>query len=98
MKNLINIIHTDPIKWQPSNLSVDFSAKTLTKPSVSSFVLALLLAANGNLPITYSTPYINKHKTMVYNDKSTNLILSFVLFSINLSLNTNVHLQSGVKV
>ena len=58
VKNRINIIHTDPIKWQPSNLSVDFSAKTLTKPSVSSFVLALLLAANGNLPTTYSTPYI----------------------------------------
>lgn len=41
---------TGPIKWHPNNLSVTLSPSTLMKPSVSLFVLALLLAANGNFP------------------------------------------------
>lgn len=43
--------------WAPNILSVDFWLSIFTMPSVSAFVFALLLAANGNFPILYSTPY-----------------------------------------
>ena len=47
---------TGPIMCAPISLSVFLSANTLTNPSVSLFVFALLLAAKGNLPTVYSTP------------------------------------------
>lgn len=41
---------TDPMMWAPSILSVSLWLRIFTKPSVSEFVLARLLAAKGNLP------------------------------------------------
>ena len=49
-------LHTGPMICAPNSLSVFLSPRILTKPSVSLLVLALLLAANGNLPTVYSTP------------------------------------------
>lgn len=50
------MILTGPKMWAPNILSVDFWLSIFTMPSVSAFVFALLLAANGNFPILYSTP------------------------------------------
>ena len=47
----INSPALGPMMWAPRILSVSASATNLTKPSASSTVLALLLAANGNLPV-----------------------------------------------
>jgi len=53
----------------PKSLSVCLSPKILTKPSVSLLVLARLFAANGNLPILYSTP-CQETEYIVINSKS----------------------------
>uniref|UniRef100_A0A915JY19 Uncharacterized protein n=1 Tax=Romanomermis culicivorax TaxID=13658 RepID=A0A915JY19_ROMCU len=42
-----------PTIWAPKIRSVALSPIILTKPSASLFVLARLLAINGNLPILY---------------------------------------------
>ena len=47
---------TVAIMCAPRSLSVALSDKILTMPSASLTVLALLLAARGNLPTAYSTP------------------------------------------
>ncbi|PAV58676.1 hypothetical protein WR25_10058 [Diploscapter pachys] len=47
---------TAPIMCTPNILSVCLSASTFTNPSWSLFVFAREFAANGNLPILYSTP------------------------------------------
>lgn len=49
-------ILTGPRMCAPSTRSVDFCPRIFTMPSVSAFVLALLLAAKGNLPTLYSIP------------------------------------------
>lgn len=49
-------ILTGPRICAPNTLSVDFCPRIFTMPSVSAFVLALLLAANGNFPTLYSIP------------------------------------------
>lgn len=74
-------ILTGPRICAPNTLSVDFCPRIFTMPSVSAFVLALLLAANGNFPTLYSIPcerqklraYINSQKIHFHLLKSSTI-------------------------
>lgn len=55
---------TDPRIWAPSIRSVSLWLRIFTRPSVSALVFALLLAAKGNLPILYGTPWRKQGKRL----------------------------------
>lgn len=55
-----------PIIWAPRSLSVFFSARILTIPSVLVMALALELAKKGKTPLTYSISGFNKLNTLCF--------------------------------